>query len=180
MSLGKRIRAARKAAGLTQAALAELCGYDPPSRLANYEQDTREPSLADLRNIAANVAGGGYTYARIILDSEELSQAVSLTGQMILDAIQAARDTVGGTGKDNFDPTRADDAEMVAEALWAILAGQASPSSDSTNTKFKRSKESSVGDQTRTGKAGGAGSGESAKGTGRAGAAASGRRSKSA
>ncbi|HEY0860701.1 MAG TPA: helix-turn-helix transcriptional regulator [Pseudoxanthomonas sp.] len=67
MELGERIKAARKAAGLTQAQLAAACGWDPPSRLANYEQGIREPSLADLQVIAGQVASGGWTYSDIVI-----------------------------------------------------------------------------------------------------------------
>lgn len=75
MSLGERIKVARKAAGLTQAALAALCGWDPPSRLANYEQGIREPSLADLRLIADQVASGGHTYGWIVLGEDVAAQS---------------------------------------------------------------------------------------------------------
>lgn len=75
MTLGERIKAARKAAGLTQAGLAALCGWDPPSRLGNYEQGTREPSLADLRLIADHVAAGGKSFGWIVLGEEAAIQS---------------------------------------------------------------------------------------------------------
>lgn len=52
-SLGKRIKIARKASGLTQAALAKLCGWaDGQTRVSNYENDFREPAFDDLKKIA--------------------------------------------------------------------------------------------------------------------------------
>lgn len=54
-TLGKRIAHYRKAAGLSQAALASACGWKSQSRVGNYESDTREPTLADLEKIAAAV-----------------------------------------------------------------------------------------------------------------------------
>lgn len=51
-TLGQRIKRHRKAAGLSQAALASACGWKSQSRVGNYEADSREPSLADLRLIA--------------------------------------------------------------------------------------------------------------------------------
>lgn len=70
MTLGKRIATARRSAGFTQLQLAQICGWDPPSRLANYEQDAREPTLADLRAIAEAVKLGGHTYAWILMGDE--------------------------------------------------------------------------------------------------------------
>lgn len=54
MSLGKNISKARKRAGLSQTSLGELCGWEdsPQSRVSNYENDRREPTLTDLRDIA--------------------------------------------------------------------------------------------------------------------------------
>lgn len=54
-TLGKRIAHHRKAAGLSQAALASACGWKSQSRVGNYESGTREPTLADLEKIAAAV-----------------------------------------------------------------------------------------------------------------------------
>lgn len=51
-SLGQRIKRFRAAAGLSQAQLAEACGWKSQSRVGNYEKDTREPSLADIEAMA--------------------------------------------------------------------------------------------------------------------------------
>lgn len=57
-SLGKRIARLRKAAGYSsQAALGTACGWErPQARVSNYEKDSREPNLADLR-LLANALG---------------------------------------------------------------------------------------------------------------------------
>jgi len=53
MSVGTKIRKARKARKLSQKALGELCGWtDAQSRISNYEHDEREPAMDDLRKIA--------------------------------------------------------------------------------------------------------------------------------
>jgi phage repressor protein C with HTH and peptisase S24 domain len=52
MSIGSKIKAAREAKGLSQAELAERCGWDSQGRVGNYEKDTREPKIDDLRKIA--------------------------------------------------------------------------------------------------------------------------------
>ncbi|WP_223533460.1 MULTISPECIES: XRE family transcriptional regulator [unclassified Pseudomonas] len=49
--LAERIKRARKKAGMSQAQLAEACGWSQ-SRVGNYEAGTREPSLADIESMA--------------------------------------------------------------------------------------------------------------------------------
>lgn len=51
-SLAQRIKRFRKAAGLSQADLADACGWKSQSRVGNYEVGTREPTLADITAIA--------------------------------------------------------------------------------------------------------------------------------
>lgn len=52
-SLSQRIKRLRKAKGMSQAQLAEACGWKSQSRVGNYEAGTREPTLADIASIAA-------------------------------------------------------------------------------------------------------------------------------
>lgn len=52
MTLGQRIAHFRNKAGLTQEQLATACGWESKSRIGNYERDSREPTLEDLRVIA--------------------------------------------------------------------------------------------------------------------------------
>jgi transcriptional regulator with XRE-family HTH domain len=54
-SLGQRIKRLRKAAGMSQAALADACGWKSQSRVGNYESGTREPNFADLQLIAKSL-----------------------------------------------------------------------------------------------------------------------------
>jgi len=42
----------RKATGMSQAQLADACGWKSQSRVGNYEAGTREPTLADIASIA--------------------------------------------------------------------------------------------------------------------------------
>jgi transcriptional regulator with XRE-family HTH domain len=51
-SLPQRIKRYRKAIGLSQADLADACGWKSQSRVGNYEAGTREPTLADIAVIA--------------------------------------------------------------------------------------------------------------------------------
>lgn len=81
MTLGERIKKARKAAGLTQAQLAAACGWENASRVGNYEQGAREPSLEDLGLIAVAVRGGGHSLEWIVTGNEK---AVLLGGSAVV------------------------------------------------------------------------------------------------
>lgn len=53
-TLGNRLARLRRAKGLSQTALATACGWESgQARIGNYERDKREPSLSDLRLLAA-------------------------------------------------------------------------------------------------------------------------------
>lgn len=52
MDLGKKIKAARKNAGLTQAQLAEKCGFAPVT-IQQYENGKREPRLKAMAKISS-------------------------------------------------------------------------------------------------------------------------------
>lgn len=54
---GKRIKAARRAKGMTQKHLGELCGWgdEAQSRVSHYERGTREVSIGDLRLMASHL-----------------------------------------------------------------------------------------------------------------------------
>ncbi|MDX1588656.1 MAG: helix-turn-helix domain-containing protein [Oleiphilaceae bacterium] len=51
-TIGRRIRHARRRAGLTQPELAGLCGWSGQSRISNYERGIREPRSSDIRHLA--------------------------------------------------------------------------------------------------------------------------------
>ncbi len=127
LTLGQRIRTARLAAGLTsQAKLAEKCGWDIPSRVGNYEQDTREPSLEDLRLIAKAVEPSGYTYAWLVVGPEAItaataSQPARLDPTIIVSATTALNVFLGRRD-DRLDLEDPVDAETFAAACDAIVA----------------------------------------------------------
>jgi SOS-response transcriptional repressor LexA len=50
--IGERIKSLREAKGLSQAKLANLCGWGAPSRLGNYELGTRKVSADDALTLA--------------------------------------------------------------------------------------------------------------------------------
>lgn len=109
MTLADRIRTARLAAGFpSQLKLAQACGWDTASRIGNYEQGTREPSLEDLRSIATAVAPSGYSYAWLVVGPEELaasglSQSARLDPVKLSESIEALRRVAKNLGVP-YDP----------------------------------------------------------------------------
>jgi len=73
-SLHQRIKRLRKASGLSQAQLAEACGWKSQSRVGNYEAGTREPTLAD---IAAMATALGVDSAELLLDTPSPSPSAT-------------------------------------------------------------------------------------------------------
>lgn len=120
MTLGERIRTARQAAGFTsQLALAQACGWDSASRIGNYEQDTREPSLADLRLIAEATKASGFSYAWIVLGPDELpraSQFERLEAGKIASAMDALNAALAGRPGQVLDLSTPEDAELLVVA----------------------------------------------------------------
>lgn len=66
-TLGTRIAHFRKLAGLTQGDLAKRCGWASQSRVGNYESDSREPTIGDLKLIAAAV---GVKFVELIAEED--------------------------------------------------------------------------------------------------------------
>lgn len=52
-TFGQRLKKLRKLRRMSQAQLADACGWKSQSRVGNYETDTREPSFADLETLAS-------------------------------------------------------------------------------------------------------------------------------
>jgi len=67
-SLSQRIKRLRKATGMSQAQLADACGWKSQSRVGNYEAGTREPTLADIASIASAL---GVDQSELLLNSPQ-------------------------------------------------------------------------------------------------------------
>lgn len=97
-TIGKRIKRLRTAAKMSQAQLADACGWKSQSRVGNYEADSREPSFADIEAIAKALR----------IDKSEL--LLDLRGATVIDA-----------GHDAINPTpnapKASSADLVAQML---------------------------------------------------------------
>lgn len=52
MNVGNNIKAVRTRCGISQARLADLCGWESPNRISNYETGFREPNLEDIKILA--------------------------------------------------------------------------------------------------------------------------------
>lgn len=121
MTLGQRIKTARIAAGLSsQLKLAEACGWESASRIGNYEQDTREPSLEDLRLIAKAVEASGRSYGWLVLGPEELAQeAASQAARLDPDVLAIAAQTARDIAERPIDPIG--DAEFIAQTYNKLV-----------------------------------------------------------
>ncbi|MFS2091731.1 XRE family transcriptional regulator [Pseudomonas sp. Pseusp11] len=92
--LGQRIKRLRKAAGISQAQLAEACGWKSQSRVGNYEAGTREPTLADIAAMAKAIG----------VDESEILLRTSGTPSTIVSAVASGsvdlvRDMLAQAGK---------------------------------------------------------------------------------
>jgi transcriptional regulator with XRE-family HTH domain len=95
MTVGQRLKSARETAGYTQQELAEECGWGDASqsRVANYESDTREPTLADIDRMA-KVLGVppeeiAFATSGLTLDEQLLIQSWRVAGPDGKEAIRA-------------------------------------------------------------------------------------------
>lgn len=103
-TLGSRIRSLRSALRPTvsQRKLGEMCGWEGSSaqaRIGNYENNTREPSISDLRTLAKAL---GTSVAHLV--GEELPQAASGVADVAADYAVIPQYTAiahAGAGYDN-------------------------------------------------------------------------------
>ncbi|BAP44425.1 XRE family transcriptional regulator [Pseudomonas sp. 21LCFQ02] len=75
-TIGKRIKRLRTAAKMSQAQLAQACGWKSQSRVGNYEADSREPSFADIEAIATALQ---IDKSQLLLDMRALQPGGGLT-----------------------------------------------------------------------------------------------------
>jgi transcriptional regulator with XRE-family HTH domain len=92
-SLGQRIKRLRKSAGMSQAQLAEACGWKSQSRVGNYEVGSREPTLADIAAIAKAI---GVEESALLLKA---SSEDSASANIATSAADMVRDMLANSGK---------------------------------------------------------------------------------
>lgn len=112
-SLSQRIKRLRKATGMSQAQLADACGWKSQSRVGNYEAGTREPTLAD---IAAMAAALGVDQSELLLNSPTVPE-VSAPARSTADLV---RQMLAKSGKG-----------IPEEARQRLLAAAEEPSASS-------------------------------------------------
>lgn len=83
-SLSQRIKRLRKATGMSQAQLADACGWKSQSRVGNYEAGTREPTLADIASIASAL---GVDQSELLLNATT-SEAEPASGRTTADLVK--------------------------------------------------------------------------------------------
>lgn len=124
-SLAQRLKRLRKTSGMSQAALAEACGWSQ-SRVGNYEAGTREPSLAD---IAAMAAALKVNQSELLLDVPAAPPAGTSS------AADVVREMLAKTGK-----------SLSVEARQRLLAAAAEPGESNVVT-VDFSRPGQVGDE---------------------------------
>lgn len=95
-SLAQRIKRLRKEAGLSQAQLAEACGWKSQSRVGNYEAGTREPNLADIAAIAKALR---IDEAQLLLSMPSPLSPEAAPAQSLGSAADAVRAMLAKSGK---------------------------------------------------------------------------------
>lgn len=83
-SLSQRIKRLRKATGMSQAQLADACGWKSQSRVGNYEAGTREPTLADIASIASAL---GVDQSELLLNAPVADQ-IAAPGRTTADLVK--------------------------------------------------------------------------------------------
>lgn len=97
-SLSQRIKRLRKASGMSQAQLAEACGWKSQSRVGNYEVGTREPTLADIAAIASAL---GVDQSELLLNSSQSDGAAP-----VISATDLVKQMLAKSGKGIPEETR--------------------------------------------------------------------------
>lgn len=100
-SLAQRIKRLRKEAGLSQAQLADACGWKSQSRVGNYEAGTREPNLADISAIAKalRIDDAQLLLSTPLADLSPLSFETAQTSVAPASAADAVRAMLAKSGK---------------------------------------------------------------------------------
>lgn len=129
-TLGTRIKHFRKAKKLSQAALANACGWSSQSRVGNYEADIREPSLDDLDRLANAL---GVTVPVLVGRQDLVSNVAEVgtsyaTGRRQAPVISWVQAGEWNDIMDEFQPGHAEEWETVPDAasqycFWLRVVG---------------------------------------------------------
>lgn len=120
MKLNERIREMRKAAGLSREQATEALGWKGVSRLGNYEQGLREPTLAQLRDLASVFRGSGKSFAWLVEADEEPftpSQHLGLDAARLAYSIKLVREHYEGDGPPSIAEQKAAEVALLYSTL---------------------------------------------------------------
>lgn len=129
-TLGSRIKHFRKARRMSQAALADACGWSSQSRVGNYESDIRQPSLDDL-DLLASALG---ISVPVLMGKQDLATNVAevgvgySTGRRRAPVISWVQAGEWNDIMDEFQPGHAEEWEPVPDAasqycFWLRVVG---------------------------------------------------------
>nr|WP_314694211.1 S24 family peptidase [uncultured Pseudomonas sp.] len=135
-SLAQRIKRLRKEAGLSQAQLADACGWKSQSRVGNYEAGTREPNLADISAIAKALR----------IDDAQLLLSTPLADLSPLSFETAQTSVAPGSAADAVRAMLAKSGKNVPEALKQKIIAVAD-TADSNVVTVDFSRPGQVGDE---------------------------------
>ncbi|CAN2983261.1 XRE family transcriptional regulator [Pseudomonas sp. PM2] len=135
-SLAQRIKRLRKEAGLSQAQLADACGWKSQSRVGNYEAGTREPNLADISAIAKALR----------IDDAQLLLSTPLADLSPLSFESAQTSVAPGSAADAVRAMLAKSGKNVPEALKQKIIAVAD-TADSNVVTVDFSRPGQVGDE---------------------------------
>lgn len=121
-TIGKRIKRLRTAAKMSQAQLAQACGWKSQSRVGNYEADSREPSFADIEAIAEALQ---IDKSQLLLDmrsTQPAFNAANLPAPAKTSAADLVTQMLARHGKNLGDEARQKIAEAVRETADEVSA----------------------------------------------------------
>lgn len=104
-TLGQRIRALRKAAGLSQQQLGDSLGWGD-TRLSMYERDQRTPKIAQLRELAKQL---GCTFEDLVSEEQIIDNGTHIIHEKSVPLISWVKAGSWSAIEDHFYPGEADE-----------------------------------------------------------------------
>lgn len=130
MKLNERIKEMRIAAGLSREQATEALGWKGVSRIGNYEQGLREPSLAQLRALATVFERSGKSYAWLVGADDEpftQSQHLGLDASRLAYSIKLVREHYEGDGPPSIAEQKAPEVALLYSTLVQTGAALVDP-----------------------------------------------------
>lgn len=119
-TIGQRIKEARERLGISQGALAKRCGWSGQTRISNYEKDSREPKISDVKLLSEALGVSrmylweGDVASPVVLDDELENDEYAFIPVM---SVKAA----AGSGYENFQEVN--EGTLAFRRDWMIRSG---------------------------------------------------------